>query len=148
MKVYIAAPYGAREQVREYCDSLLKLGHTPMSRWAYGSRPITTGTTRSAPHLSDAEADTYAQGDLVDVSRSDCLIMLTEDASDILAGGAASGGRHIELGYALAIGKTVIVVGDPENIFHRSGLVRRVDTWEEAIEQLATRATLPLALWG
>ena len=29
-----------------------------------------------------------------------------------------SGGRHVELGYALALGKHVVHIGQQENIFH------------------------------
>ncbi len=145
MRVYIAAPYGAREQVRGYADGLIKLGVTPTCQWVYGSRPITSGTTGTAPYLSDKDANAYATQDLLDVASSDALVMLTEHASKIAAGGAASGGRHIELGYALALGKRVIVVGLAENIFHRSALTQRVDTWELAVEALALHPTLPLS---
>ena len=38
-----------------------------------------------------------------------------------------TGGKHVELGYALAKGKTCVLVGERENIFHYHPAVRVVD---------------------
>lgn len=130
MKVYIAAPYGARAQA-QWCAAHLT-GHEVTSSWLGGTRPVDESTTCTAPALSDEQAARYAERDLADVARSDVLILLTASIAQISAGGAASGGRHVEVGYALALGKPVIVVGEPENLFHRSRLVYLAQTWEAA----------------
>lgn len=132
MRVYVAAPYGARAQVAGYALELERDGITPTCFWAHGTREIDDTTVHAASALSDQQASAFALDDLGDVASSDALVVLTETASDIAAGGAGSGGRHIETGYALALGKQVIVVGTPDNIFHRCDLVTRVDRWSDA----------------
>ena len=59
--------------------------------------------------------------DLNDVVRSDLLILFTAAFVGIEGGG----GRHVETGWALAHGVPIIVVGQPENVFHRMKVVHR-----------------------
>jgi hypothetical protein len=49
----------------------------------------------------------------------------------------SSGGRFVELGYAIAQRKWIIVVGDRENVFCHLDYVCVVETTEQAIEVLA-----------
>jgi len=42
----------------------------------------------------------------------------------------ATGGKHVELGYAMAKGKVVFLMGERENIFHYHPTVRVVDSVE------------------
>ena len=51
--------------------------------------------------------------DQEDVLAADALVCFTEPPGD-----GGSGGRHVELGMALALGRRVIVVGRREHIFH------------------------------
>jgi 3-deoxy-D-manno-octulosonic-acid transferase len=45
---------------------------------------------------------------------------------------AGTGGRHVEFGYALALGKRIVVVGDaPGNVFHRLPQVALVTSVDE-----------------
>ena len=53
------------------------------------------------------------------------------------------GGRHVELGVALAVGKPVVLVGKPEHVFHSHPGVVRVDCKTDmarALRALAERA--------
>lgn len=83
----------------------------------------------------------------LDIKLSDLLVLLTESASALVGGTATSGGRHVETGFALALGKPVIVVGAPENVFHRlrakpgvhGWSVQCVADWHEAVLVLAGR---------
>lgn len=136
LKVYLAAPYAARDTVRKhYVPDLERLGMLCVSSWLDEDHEINAGTLDAAADLDDATVSGHALDDLADVATCDVLVLLTTDYLNV---GSASGGRHVETGYALALGARVIVVGEPENIFHRiqSGAVERVDRWQLALEAL------------
>lgn len=139
MRVYVAAPYAAREQVVAAALLLEERGHHCTSSWRDGSREIHSGTIGTAPDLTLGTVAGHALADLTDVASSHALIHLT--AAHVAAGQPIptdwlhTGGRHVEVGYALALGLPVIVVGEPENVFQR-GLCRIVTTLEDAIRSL------------
>ena len=69
------------------------------------------------------------------------------DAADVLAlwnpkhhHGAGSGGRHVEVGYALARGKRVVLMGDRENVFHSHPNVIVIAGFAELAETLLALA--------
>jgi nucleoside 2-deoxyribosyltransferase len=87
--------------------------------------------------LTDAHWRDLAETDIDDIRRADALVAFAEEA----AGGG--GGRHVELGVALALGKLVIVVGRPEHLFHRLPQVRVAMDWDGAhatLREAASRA--------
>lgn len=51
-----------------------------------------------------------------------------------------TGGKHVELGYAIARGKLCFVIGERENIFHYHPLVRTVDS----VKAFLTALEIPL----
>ena len=137
MKVYIAAPYAARDHVRQFAMHQ-RLEVT--SNWIFATRSIHPGTVDTAPDHSNDKVRAHVRGDLEDVDRADALLLLTGKwvleqgwVSDLAQ--TISGGRHIETGYALAHGKLVVVVGQPENIFHR-GACAVVPSLHEALTLL------------
>jgi nucleoside 2-deoxyribosyltransferase len=141
MNVYLAAPYAARAQARRYAAELTRLGYNVTSSWLEETHEISDGTTGAAAELDDAQIDKHARDDLADIESSDLLVVLTESASELVGGTATSGGRHVETGYAISmLGRTsIVVVGEPENVFHRLNGVVVVPTWHEAILELAAR---------
>ena len=102
MKVYVAAAWSERALARIRAEQLARAGHHVTSRWLLDEY--------SSESHSEAQR---AEWDLEDVDRSDALVLLT------MALGAmfSSGGRMVELGYALGRGTKVIVLGPRENIF-------------------------------
>jgi nucleoside 2-deoxyribosyltransferase len=117
LKVYIAAKF---EQQAEVCDKATELEHLGMevtSRWRFedGTIPLAA----------------CAQMDLDDVKDADVLLLLT-------SGGKSGGGKHVETGYAIALGKRVIMVGPKENVFHNLPVITIYDRWEQAIDELLT----------
>ncbi len=139
MKVYLAAPYPARNQIRRYADQLEQIGFTITSTWLNEQHEITPGTIDAATDLDSEQTNLHVHTDVKDVSRSDLLVLVTNSASDEYS---YSGGRHVETGIALAQGIPVIVVGEPENIFHRSTYCTLVPNWERALVELAARLVL------
>ena len=136
MRVYLAAPYGSRETIRGYASELTRVGFTVTSSWLEETHEINEGTQGAASALDPSQVAVHASTDLTDIDNSDLLVLFTSNAVGVEGGG----GRHVESGYAIAKALPVIVVGDPENVFHR--LPRAcsvVPTWNEALIELAAR---------
>jgi nucleoside 2-deoxyribosyltransferase len=78
------------------------------------------------------EAQAFAMDDIEDIQAADALIAFTERPfSD-----KGRGGRHVEFGYALALKKTIYMIGPRENVFHCLPEVTRFRTWPEFIAYL------------
>ncbi len=120
MKVYIAARYKKRMELLQFSHKLEARGHIITSRWLQGKH--------------DHEEDVVcAKHDFEDVKECDVIISFTEEPRT-----ATRGGRHVELGLALAWGKTCIVVGPREHVFHSlRGIIHATkDQLVETIGQL------------
>lgn len=141
MRIYLAGPYSARDQLRSYGQELTRVGFTVCSTWLDEDTEINSGTTGAAAALSDDQVAKHAVTDLVDVQRSDLLVLFTAPSVGLEPEANTSGGRHVETGYALALAKPVVVVGEPENVFHRigPGRVIVVPNWHEAVLELSAR---------
>ncbi|WP_067434125.1 hypothetical protein [Nocardioides jensenii] len=139
MKVYLAAPYAARATIATYAEELERIGFTIISSWLEETHDINPGTTDAATSLDDDTVAGHARDDLADIVSSDLLVLFTGKAVGIPDAG--SGGRHVETGYFMALhGQAhVIIVGEPENIFHRLNGVTRVPDWHEAVIELSAR---------
>lgn len=140
MRVYLAAPYAARDRVRLYRDELTRLGVKVTSSWLHESHDINDGTIGAATALDDDTVSKHAVQDFDDIRYSDLLVLFTEKAVDV---DRSTGGRHVETGYALALGKPIIVVGEPENVFHRirgGHSVTVISDWHETVIEIAARA--------
>lgn len=145
MKVYIAAPYPAREYVEKLFGVLAEAGHECTSTWALGSREINLSTVGASPATEHDDLVRHVQGDLYDIARAQGLISLTAEfckreanmGPDVKDEWLHTGGRHVELGYALhaAMRIKTIVVGEPENVFQR-GLCTIVPDIASAIQAL------------
>lgn len=141
MLVYVAAPYPAREYVESLFPVLAEAGHECTSNWALGSREIHAGTVGASTATEPEDALRHAVGDLFDVGRSRAFVILTAGFCIAEAGvedrWLHTGGRQVELGYALANRlQQTIVVGEPENIFQRT-LCVVVPDMSSAISALA-----------
>ena len=63
---------------------------------------------------TDAERSTLARMDEEDVRLADDGLVLIAESE----GRCVPGGKHVETGIALALGRSVYVIGRRENIFH------------------------------
>lgn len=123
MKVYLAARYSRREQLKELAAELERMGHTVTSRWLETEWVNRPDQSSAAP---PEYRQKYAAIDLEDVRAADVVISFTESPGD-----GSRGGRHVEFGYALALGKRMIVVGHRENLFHEHPTVEFFgSTWD------------------
>lgn len=110
MKVFLSSRYSRRVEMTTVADELAKAGHTVVSRWlATEWSNDGEGSSAAPPEYREK----YAVIDAEDVRACDTFVAFTEPPN---AGGR--GGRHVEFGMAVALGKRLIVVGHYENIFH------------------------------
>jgi hypothetical protein len=135
VKAYLAAPYAAREVMRAYAEQLtyLDLDVVCCSSWLDKGPVVSAGTVGPASDLDDPLVNELTQAALADIAAADALVLFTAASLGLPVEAAASGGRHVETGYALALRVPVLVVGEPENVFHRSGRVTRVRDWSAAV---------------
>lgn len=121
--VYLAARFSKQPEMRKIRDLFLQEKINVTSTWLdqhpngdLGDDPVTD--TRNAIR------------DLVDVRVADGLVFFSE------AQLARRGGRHVEFGYALALGKPIYVVGNKENIFHYTPGIKHYQTVQEVVQEI------------
>lgn len=108
-KVYLAARYSRRDELRALASHFRLAGFMVTSRWLYEDKPLNTQLGDDSPIFYQETA----QVDLDDIDKADTLVFFAEDPHV----GVPRGGRHWECGYAYAKGKRIITIGGPENIF-------------------------------
>lgn len=131
-KVYLAARYSRRDELRRYQQELadLGLGIVVTSRWLTDDH-LWEGEGSGAPF---AEAQRYAREDLEDIIVSHLVVCFTEPPRT----SNSRGGRHVEFGYSLAKQKPIIVVGPRENVFYTMPGVMQTESWGVAKTWVAT----------
>ncbi len=127
MKVYLAAMFGQKMEMREVRTRLENAGHEVTSQWVYVEEGVDSGA-------SEAKLREYAQMDLNDVLRSDVLVAFSQPRGTPHTGG----GRHVEFGYALSEGIDVVICGPKgEHIFHYLEGVHHAENEEALMLTLA-----------
>lgn len=101
MKIYLAARFSRLDEMRKYADELKEDGHEITSSWNYGGEEGLTFTD-------------IALLDVKDVLSADAVVSFTEPYGSSNVGG----GRHVELGIAIATKKKLFIVGEREQVFH------------------------------
>ncbi len=124
-KIYLANMYSKRLETAEYAEQLTKVGHMVTAQWL-------TGKEETQPKRENAIMD------FDDVKRCDLLICFTQPYGSKNKGG----GRHTELGLALAWGIETWIVGEREQIFHWHPEVKQFDSWFEAVDELDFQSIL------
>lgn len=126
MKVYLAARYSKHPEMREFAAYLRARGEEVTSRWIEGSHEL-------GDHPTDEGRRRLATEDLEDLKAADAVIAFSEEPRTM---SNARGGRHVEFGLAIAMGKQIIVVGPRENVFHYLPGIERVSTGMQAAHRL------------
>lgn len=108
MKFFIASH--SQIEAKKFQDKLIEAGHEVTSRW------ITEDTKfhKSINAYTDEERTRLSQLDEEDVRKAeDGLVLIAEKE-----GRCVPGGKHVETGIALGLGRSIYVIGRKENIFH------------------------------
>lgn len=147
MKAYLAARYSRRAELCHYRDWLTVAGWEVTSRWLDGQHQADFPDGDSTDPAHTEERAGWASDDLVDIDRAQVVVVFTEPADT----DARRGGRHVELGYALAKRKTILTVGPLENIFVCLPAIDQHPDWFSASSRLAALLAdhqLPRAVAG
>lgn len=131
MKIYLAARYSRHPEMRGVRDVLTAMGHEITSRWIdmHGGKypaSFTAETLNSDPTYCGL----LGQHDVEDVTAADTVISFT--------GEGGKGGRHVEFGIAVGLGKRLIIVGQREHIFHTLPEVEHFPSWRSLVIALAS----------
>jgi hypothetical protein len=124
MKIYLAGSYNRRTAIASCRTDLETIGHQVTSRWLDchdGKAPAVFTST----HLADippSEGRLFAEEDLADIDAAELVACFTQHPS-------TTGGRHVELGYALGTHKKIAIIGSIENIFQTISGVELYPTW-------------------
>lgn len=112
MKAYLASRYSRRDELREYRTLLENAGIKVTSRWLDETEPLDGRLVNRDSRFWKF----HAEIDIEDVKRADMLVFFAESPDTA----TPRGGRHVEFGLALALGKAIYVISEhsPENIFH------------------------------
>lgn len=122
--IYLSGQFEDAPVLREARRRLTALGYRITSRWldAPSSVPATS--------LADQEGAAgrlaiIARQDFEDIAAADAVVVFNPAESC----GIGRGGRHVETGYALALGKPVAIVGARGNVFHWLPEIAVVPDW-------------------
>lgn len=126
LSVYLCARFQDAATMREWAAALAVENIVTTSRW------ITGAHDEGAGPADDETLRRFASEDLEDLRAADALVAWNPR----WVHRSGRGGRHVELGYALAIGKPVILVGERENVFH----------WLDAVAWVPVPDALPQAI--
>lgn len=128
MKIYLAARYGRHEEMQGYAKQLMMRGHLVTSRWIWGAHKIEDDDLYDDTRVERKKL--FATHDWDDLGDASMCISFTE----VPKSSASRGGRHVELGIALARSKRCLVVGPRENVFHCLDMVDVYETFEKLLE--------------
>lgn len=113
IKVYLAASWRRQARMRDW--------RAHLEAWAGAEVTARWIDMPEAAMTDEAAQQAAAEVCLADVEAADILVCLAETPDE----GYLTGGRHVEVGYALALGRPVHLVGAAENVFHFHGRVQR-----------------------
>lgn len=119
MKLYLAAMYAWMEKMREEREKYRARGHVVTSQWIDGVGPEMT-------------RDAAATMDLSDLEEADALVLYTLPVGTAFT----SGGRMVELGYAVGRGKMIYLVGERENVFCHLKAIQVFSSTEDLLYHL------------
>lgn len=125
MKIYLAAKYFRNPEMRDVKEILQKENIEVISSWIEGNQ-------LDEVFLSIEERNKIAKRDLTDLSKSEILLWFSETNT----AKSIRGARHVEFGYALALGIPIYVIGEKENIFHYMSSVKHFENLVDCIEEL------------
>lgn len=116
-KIYLAAMYAQMHEMQRVRNRLVSAGHEVTSQWVDGKE-------------ADDTKETAAIMNVEDLKKSDTLVHFSLPQGSMYSGG----GRQVEYGLAMAMGKRILVVGPRgEHVFHAWPGVRFFDTVDQLL---------------
>jgi nucleoside 2-deoxyribosyltransferase-like protein len=143
MKIFVSGQINDLHNVRTVQQAFIKSGHTITHDWTSNETGAKMLETPQDKLRNREEASNRASKDIRGVINCDAYVICTDNAD-------CGKGMYVELGAALALAKTkgspqIFLVGKMNHmsVFYFHPLVRRVDTIESVIKELANRNSKP-----
>lgn len=111
--IYLSGQFEDGLALCEVARELRDREHTVTSRWLH-SAAAGPATALAGEEGAAARLAGIARQDIEDIVAADLVVVF----NPLEACSVGRGGRHVETGYALALGKRLIVVGARGNVFH------------------------------
>ena len=126
--VYISGALQRRPELRLLASAIAALGYSITASWLDRPEDEDDGDL-TQPQIDELCAEVES-----DVADSDIFIAVTEDPGSPYT----RGGRHVEFGMGCMFAGPckLIVLGQPENLFHRRSGVERFDTVPQLLNYL------------
>lgn len=123
MRVYLSARFERQKEMRVYGEQLRAEGIEVFSTWPELDLPSRDGFSGIAP-------ERRAMAAMLDVQQvaASNLVVIFSDGDDP----DPRGGKHVEMGLALALSKRLLLVGRQENAFHDLPDVEHCEDWPAA----------------
>jgi hypothetical protein len=116
MRIYLAAAFSRKEEIRKIAEELVALGINVQARWLYEPEcPAKPAETDRFVFMCER-----AEIDEEDVLAADVLVRFSDDLntpSEMVEARLATGARMVEMGMARVNGAKLIVVGGHQCVF-------------------------------
>lgn len=129
MKIYLASRYARRSELNGYAGILENLGHVITSNWLMGHHVILEDLPQKERIEKSAK---FAQEDLDGIENCELFVLFTDEPEKVWK----AGGMFVELGYALALKKKVVIVGKEENVFCYLPKIKIFSSWNNFLTHL------------
>ena len=127
-RIYLAARFVRQHEMREHAQELRAAGYLCDPAWLSESHDLPDDVKPDDPRGAEFAAD-----DIHDLRQSDIVICFTEQPRSAVNG---RGGRHVELGLAIAWDKRILIVGFRENVFCWLPQIEFHPSWNSALQAL------------
>jgi nucleoside 2-deoxyribosyltransferase len=128
VKLYLAGRYTRKHEIAGHAATLRAVGHEVTATWFEEPH----GPQVQLADVTEAELCMYAARDLEEIRAADIFVLYSESDQTY----NRRGGRHVEHGFALALGKNIFVVGKRENIFHYLPMTQHFESTAALLEAL------------
>ncbi len=125
MKFYIASKFKSRHRINVWNKRIESLGLANTCPWFL----LDTDESADDDSLGGYNREEFAvmaDRDLSGIREADIFILDTHDYSD-------TGGREVELGAAIILGKVIFLVGPIRNLFHMHPGIMSFKSWDGII---------------
>ena len=130
MHCYLIARYSRHIEMQDIANRLMTAGHVITSRWIWGGHELPAKDCEGTRTLRDFERR-FAEEDIHDLQQATCCVAFSEQLRQ-----PTRGGRHVELGMAIALKKRIIVVGGSEHVFHALAQIEHVSNLSALLRQM------------
>lgn len=108
-RIYVATSWNNKEEANAAAEQLRAAGYIVDCRWLSVHDDVPVDDPRRPEFLKE-----QALNDLEDILNSDVFILLNQFQKR----GEETSGKAVEMGFAFATQRPVIMIGEPTNVFH------------------------------